>query len=472
MKKTTLLILAFLAANSIFAQICPTNSTLEVTPVVAGSTAPVPDDLDFVSFNPNNSNEAWAMGKSGGLSKLTFSNNVWTAQQQNTSFAVTATQRFKYLHFVSNNYWLLSGDGAGNSQSDSGNIYLSTNQGSTWTKLGGGVPGGPIYFVITHSQHTNWMIVGTRNGLFVTSNTGANWNKQSQLDNSEGSITTRMYSAILDEATGKITIAARSGNIVSATITDFTTNDHAWVSELNSKTNITIGANSVEYGSADVSWVVKSGNTRWAATSNENGAAIIKSVNNAAWEAVPVPNFDPLIHLEARWIAVTQDSIVVFGDDIGNIFYTTNGTSQNPTWDTMQANQPNSIGNGSELNNGHAIFSDGNLKLLVVGNLNDPSTGSLLPTMNYITCAEPLSVSNFSSSQTSIYPNPNNGTLYVLSENPVNLKVISNTGIVILNSENVLGNQSFDLSGVAAGVYFVQIFEGNTVRTEKLIIVN
>jgi hypothetical protein len=471
MKKTNLLILAFLAINSIFAQICPTNSVLNVTQIVAGSNAPIPDDLDFVSFNPINANEAWAMGKSGGLSKLTFFNNIWTAQQQNTSFAVTPTQRFKYLHFVNNNYWLLSGDGAGNNQSDSGNIYLSTNQGTTWTKLGGGVPGGPIYFVLSHSQHTNWMIVGTRNGLFVTSNAGATWNKQSQIDNSDGSITTRMYSAILDEATGKITIAARTGNIVSATITDFTSNNHAWISELNSKTNITIGTNNIEFGSADVSWVVKSGNTRWAATSNENGAAIIKSVNNAAWVAVSVPNFNPLVHLEARWIAVTEDSIVVFGDDIGNIFYTTNGTSQNPSWDTMQANQPNAIGNGSELNNGHVIISNGKIRILVVGNLNDPSTGSLLPTMNYITCSDPLSVPDFTQNQTSIYPNPNNGTLHIQSHKTVNLKVISNTGIVILNSENVSGNQSFNLSGVAAGVYFVQIFEGNTVKTEKLIIV-
>jgi photosystem II stability/assembly factor-like uncharacterized protein len=475
MKKLNLLLVAILSTPFAFSQICSNNGTLEVSQVVAGNPAPVADDLDYVTFNPNNANEAWAMGKSGGLSKITFSNGTWTAVQQNTTFAISSTQRFKYLDFVTNNHWILSGDGSGNNQGDSGNIYLSTNQGATWTPLGNRPPGGPMYFVKSHSQHPNWMIIGTRNGMFITNNSGETWTKQSTIDNPDGNVGTRMYSVILNESTGKVTVAARSGNIVSTTVSNFTntgSTDLSWTSELNQKTMININGTPVEFGGADVSWIEFAGSTRWVATSNENGGEILRSIHDGPWEAVKVDSFDILVHLEARFVTIADSNTIVFGDDIGNIFYTSNATAQKPSWNVMQANQPSPIQNGYELGRGAAMFDKGEFKLLVVGNLKDPNSGSLMPTMNYVSCQQqPLAVKQVSTNDWSIYPNPNNGRFYIKGTQSASVSVISSTGLKVWSSDNVENNQEISLEHLNSGVYFVTIQDNDLTRTEKILFI-
>lgn len=77
-------------------------------------------------------------------------------------------------------------------------------------------------------------------------------------------------------------------------------------------------------------------------------------------------------------------------------------------------------------------------------------------------------------SNISIYPNPTNGQLVVISlqssVNAASIKLINLTGQTVLEKQNQSGKQfSIDLSVLPSGIYFVEVNENEKVRRGKLV---
>jgi len=71
-----------------------------------------------------------------------------------------------------------------------------------------------------------------------------------------------------------------------------------------------------------------------------------------------------------------------------------------------------------------------------------------------------------------IYPNPNNGVFTIEIDNlkeSYNLEILNTIGLVILNKEIINKVEQLDLSGQAAGVYFVKLQTANNTVVRKII---
>jgi hypothetical protein len=73
-----------------------------------------------------------------------------------------------------------------------------------------------------------------------------------------------------------------------------------------------------------------------------------------------------------------------------------------------------------------------------------------------------------------IYPNPSNG-LFQLTGNglgdnePMRISITNLAGLSIYSSERATKNQVIDITNVSAGIYFVNIIQGKSVTSVKLI---
>ncbi|KAF0129533.1 MAG: hypothetical protein FD155_2456 [Bacteroidetes bacterium] len=88
-------------------------------------------------------------------------------------------------------------------------------------------------------------------------------------------------------------------------------------------------------------------------------------------------------------------------------------------------------------------------------------------TTTIIDLKEKLSGVNFS-----IWPNPTRGHFVIVtdSENPVKLKIFNSFGKVVLEHYNILNNTSLDASMLSAGIYIVEISNGEKHYRNKMII--
>jgi len=88
-------------------------------------------------------------------------------------------------------------------------------------------------------------------------------------------------------------------------------------------------------------------------------------------------------------------------------------------------------------------------------------------TTTIIDLEEKLSGVNFS-----IWPNPNSGHFVIVtnSENPVKLKVFNSMGKIILEQDNILNNTPLDASMLSAGIYVVEVSNGEKQYRNKMII--
>ncbi len=70
-----------------------------------------------------------------------------------------------------------------------------------------------------------------------------------------------------------------------------------------------------------------------------------------------------------------------------------------------------------------------------------------------------------------IFPNPvlNQINIQLQNAQPFGYKLMSNTGQIILENKNALGEVQVDLNHLPAGIYFLQVKSGNKVQVKKLI---
>ncbi len=468
MKKIVLLLFvsAFIKVQ-VQAQICGTGLSLQGA-VVSISNSPADTDLDYVVVNPYNANEAWAVGKQSLLIKMTRSGNTWSAAQQTTTFTQYANQRFKYIQFLSPTTYLLAGDGIGNALSDSGNVYISTNSGTTWVNQPFKVPGGPNYYIIRHPSFSNWYITGTRNGVFITKNSGLTWVRQTNITPSNN-FSSRYYSAVLDTATGTVLMSNRDGYIRRTVIANFTTagNDNpTWTNVIAPTT--TLG--SITIGNASWDNMFRNGNTIWAVSDNDAGAALIRSNDNGlTWGAITVQGYSPLLHGQFRWVSANSNVVGVV-DNVGYFYYATNASSAAPTFTQVVGNFPSDT-TGTYTLNTIAISTTPDVQILVAGNKKQFPTIGSGPILNHFSCQSITGLSaSVENKEVSLYPNPAQGSVNLVLNAASMVRLMDVKGRVIKSIfYNAEGNFEMDLSDIHAGVYFLSIQSAETIQTKKLL---
>ncbi|MBF0343810.1 MAG: VCBS repeat-containing protein [Nitrospirae bacterium] len=55
------------------------------------------------------------------------------------------------------------------------NLYVSTDNGSTWTNITGTLPAAPIRSIVRHPSNANWLYAGTEVGIYTSEDGGAHW---------------------------------------------------------------------------------------------------------------------------------------------------------------------------------------------------------------------------------------------------------------------------------------------------------
>ncbi len=65
-----------------------------------------------------------------------------------------------------------------NTPTTTGHVFLTTNQGSTWSNVSGDLPDVPANTIVVDPINTNHVVVGTDLGIFETTNGGTNWTQQ------------------------------------------------------------------------------------------------------------------------------------------------------------------------------------------------------------------------------------------------------------------------------------------------------
>ena len=88
----------------------------------------------------------------------------------------------------------------------------------------------------------------------------------------------------------------------------------------------------------------------------------------------------------------------------------------------------------------------------------------------------PVGIENkqLNSHNLNIHPNPSNG-VFVVDHNykaPIQIEVMSITGQIILKSELTENSNVINLSNQPAGMYFINVFFGNSLRNTRKVIVN
>lgn len=68
----------------------------------------------------------------------------------------------------------------------------------------------------------------------------------------------------------------------------------------------------------------------------------------------------------------------------------------------------------------------------------------------------------------SVYPNPCNETVTVVSGEPGTLQLYNLPGDLLLETKLLQNRTTLNLDGIATGVYFIRIINGTTVRTQKI----
>jgi hypothetical protein len=86
--------------------------------------------------------------------------------------------------------------------------------------------------------------------------------------------------------------------------------------------------------------------------------------------------------------------------------------------------------------------------------------------------ANPLNVNDFTRNLIFISPNPSKGIITINTENTLNLTICDITGKVVFSKNNVINNETINLSNLQNGVYLAKMVTETGVEETKKIILN
>lgn len=190
--------------------------------------------------------------------------------------------------------------------------------------------------------------------------------------------------------------------------------------------NLTIKITLDQYGS-ETSWKLK----------NSAGATVASSpayANSAASGAYPQPDINITVANDCYTFTILDS----YGDGIAGAF---------------------GIGSYSILSNG-----------VVISGVQGGEFGA--SDARSFGVANPLNVNDFTKNLISISPNPSKGIITINTENTLNLTICDITGKVVFSKNNVINNETINLSSLQNGVYLAKIVTETGVEETKKIILN
>lgn len=118
--------------------------------------------------------------------------------------------------------------------------------------------------------------------------------------------------------------------------------------------------------------------------------------------------------------------------------------------------------------------ADGNRTGWTIAFQREQGNGKGDPEANDISDATATAEDSFAEMQVSLYPNPTAGTFSVALQNctdgkPMQAVLTSPTGAVLAEKRLESNLEQFDLSGQAAGIYFLKLIVGDEVHVWRVI---
>lgn len=142
-----------------------------------GTTLPVSTSgnyINVIEIDPNNSNNVWLGYDDGAIWHTINAGTGAPTWSQITSPALPTNQQVTDIWVVpgqSNSiYVTLAGFPSG-----ADNIFASTDGGTTWQGIGGALPPGPVYSLVTDPNYPQILYVGTLTGVYTSPDNGQTW---------------------------------------------------------------------------------------------------------------------------------------------------------------------------------------------------------------------------------------------------------------------------------------------------------
>lgn len=134
--------------------------------------------VSAIAVDPSNSNDVW-VGYDDG--EVWYSNDAlnatgWSRKDTGVMPGRAVTSFWIVPGQSSTVYATFGGYPAAGSSS---NVWGTTDGGTTWTDVGQGLPGAPVYSLITHPAYPQILYAGTLTGVYVSSDDGQSWSTSS-----------------------------------------------------------------------------------------------------------------------------------------------------------------------------------------------------------------------------------------------------------------------------------------------------
>jgi len=369
-----------------------------------------PNGGTFRCITSDGTNIFAANGNGAGIFLSTNNGGTWTAVNNG-------------LTNVSDYSLLISGTNIFTGTNGSG-VFLSTNNGSNWTQVNTGLTS---FWVKALAINGTNIFAGTTGGVFLSTNNGANW---SAVNN--GLTNTSVFALA---TSGSNIFAATGGGVFLST-----NNGTSWTAVNTGLSNL------------DVRALTISGTNIFAGTNL--GGVFLSSNNGASWTAVNTG----LLNLNVRALVINGTNIFAAVGGNNGIYMSSNTGS-----------------NWTQVNTGLTWMFDF-YSLAVIGTnifAGSNSGGIWNRPLSEMTAINEI---NSDYNQFSVYPNPNNGRFRIKIDNASsykgNLEIFNLFGEKIFATTNIQQEaySEIDLTKFSKGIYFVRFSDGSKSNTEKIVI--
>lgn len=146
--------------------------------------------INCIAFHPTDNNTFWVGSPSGGIWKTTNGGSSWVVLNDTNDVLGVSDIAIPHDYAISQTLYIATGDrdggsvwtlGGSSNDNNSIGVLKSTNGGLTWQTTGLTFADGDsrrTRRLIIHPSNTNVLYAGTSNGLFKSTDAGANWTQQ------------------------------------------------------------------------------------------------------------------------------------------------------------------------------------------------------------------------------------------------------------------------------------------------------
>ncbi len=360
-------------------------------------------------------------------------------------------------------------------------VLRSRNAGTTWENISGTLPNIPVHHILLQTGGNDEMYVGTDLGVFMRDKNTTDWKALDQgLPNvivNELEIhygTRKLRAATYGRGIWEMSLDGSTPQPNPAPVADFTANPTSGQAPLTVQFT---DASKNTTANSTYAWNFGNGQT----STQKNPSTTYQNAGDYTITLTVTANGQTNTKTSSSFIRVSSAPVVP--DPIADftatptsgeapLRVTFNNTSQNAAgfaWDFGDG------GTSTERNPTYSYQKAGNfnVKLVATGNgkTNERSRNG------YISVSEPLANEDdfVQKDKFEVYPNPTKGVFEIKLESSTfrkyDLLIYNLVGGVIRQEKQISnGTYKFDLSNYSKGVYFVSINDGQTIRTEKIVV--